>query len=707
MNLNKKIGLGFGSVLVVLGGLVGFGQSTLASLRDGYDGMIGGELQLQNDLQTAESLMLQCRRNEKDFLLRYDEKYTQEFSDSLDALIDTTSAMKVLAQEIEFPEIVPKAKLMAEQAKSYGVAFDKLVASSRRLGLDENSGLQGQFRKDAHDLAGAFVTHRVDALYRELLFLRRWEKDYVRTSSKKYWSRLQDSIESFGGLLRESSFEPEVVATQIASLQQYSESFKAYADATEDAVRLIHYGEVRGAAHSLESFLKHQWIPNCQELLLEARKHEKDFLLRKNGKYVDRFEAVLLALREGIDGSDLGDKGKQGLMESIHRYKEGFLALVAETKSRTALIGTLRTEVHALQPLFDEFAATVGERASETKLSVLESAEWRGKLLMQLGFGAILAGLAIAWSIGRSVKFTLFQTITVLREIAEGDGDLTQRISEQSKDEMGQLARWFNAFAGKIEQAIIQVRGGCEDIDAGTEQLSQSSQSLANAAVTQSASLHDVSVSLANVEAMAISNHAGASSAVTIGDRSRSTALLGKQEMDELSLAMTDIKNSSEEVETVIRLIDSIAFQTNLLALNAAVEAARAGESGKGFAVVAEEVRNLAQRSAAAARETSEMVDKAKSRTDKGVAIVERVGGTLGDIIENASEISNLLQVIKDGSTDQRSNIERIALVVGDLNQSTQTHAGSSEEMAASVQQTANQVSILREITSQFKVSER
>ena len=188
-------------------------------------------------------------------------------------------------------------------------------------------------------------------------------------------------------------------------------------------------------------------------------------------------------------------------------------------------------------------------------------------------------------------------------------------------------------------------------------------------------------------------------------DDARKRANDCKEQMVKMSEAMGAIKQSSSSIGKVLKVIDEIAFQTNLLALNAAVEAARAGEAGKGFAVVAEEVRNLAQRSAQAARETATMIEESTTRADRAVVICSDVDSSLRTIVDGTREVNELLSQIANSSREQAQGIGQINSGVTELDKVTQQNAGNSEELAAASEETAAQVASLKQVVGQFKVS--
>lgn len=317
----------------------------------------------------------------------------------------------------------------------------------------------------------------------------------------------------------------------------------------------------------------------------------------------------------------------------------------------------------------------------------------------------VVAAFVFIWFLRRAFTRPVNGLIARLRDIAEGEGDLTQRVDARRGDELGQLSRWFNTFIDKIEKIVRDIASGSEQIDAGSEQVASSSQTLSQGATEQAANLQQISDSLEQIASMTNHNAENVQTAASIGDESKAAADRGLDEMRQMSEAMGEIKASSEEISKTMKVIDEIAFQTNLLALNAAVEAARAGEAGKGFAVVAEEVRNLAQRSAEAAQNTASMISTATTRADNGVTIADRVGESLKEIADSTNKATTLLNEIASASKEQADGINQVNTGVTQLDAVTQQNAGNSEELAAAAEETSAQAAAMRDLVAAFKVS--
>ena len=317
----------------------------------------------------------------------------------------------------------------------------------------------------------------------------------------------------------------------------------------------------------------------------------------------------------------------------------------------------------------------------------------------------VIGGLGFAFLLRLTFGRPMQAMVARIRDIAEGEGDLTKRLDAANTDELGTMASWFNKFVGKLESILSEIRRGAGEIDAGSSQVSATSQSVASGASQQAASLEEISASLEQMSAMTDRNAQNATTAVTRSDQARTRANTCQEQMVRMSEAMGAIKQSSDSIAKVLKVIDEIAFQTNLLALNAAVEAARAGEAGKGFAVVAEEVRNLAQRSAQAARETATMIEESTTRADRAVSICNDVDTSLRTIVDGTREVNELLAQIASASREQAQGIGQINSGVTELDKVTQQNAGNSEELAAASEETAAQVASLKQVVGQFKVA--
>ncbi|MDX9974089.1 MAG: methyl-accepting chemotaxis protein, partial [FCB group bacterium] len=254
-------------------------------------------------------------------------------------------------------------------------------------------------------------------------------------------------------------------------------------------------------------------------------------------------------------------------------------------------------------------------------------------------------------------------------------------------------------FAKSITKPVLAVMSGltssAEQVNAAAGQVSQSSQSMAEGASEQASSLEETSASLEEMSSMIQQNADNANQANAMAGDARDAAERGGQVMLRMNEAIQKIKTSSSQTAKILKTIDEIAFQTNLLALNAAVEAARAGEAGKGFAVVAEEVRNLAHRSAEAAKNTATLIEEAQRNSDNGVTVSSEVESILSQIFDKAQKVSQLVGEVSAATQEQAKGIAQVNIAVSQMDNLTQANAASSEETASASEELSAQANEL------------
>jgi methyl-accepting chemotaxis protein len=299
----------------------------------------------------------------------------------------------------------------------------------------------------------------------------------------------------------------------------------------------------------------------------------------------------------------------------------------------------------------------------------------------------------------RMIENIRSQALTA-QSIAEGD--LTIHVEARSdKDILGiKLAEMVannNAILSNISIAS-------EEVAAGASQISESSILLSQGATEQASSIEELTASLEEISAQTSMSAKNANKANEFAEKAKITAESGNQQMKEMLNAMDEINSSSTNISKIIKVIDDIAFQTNILALNAAVEAARAGQHGKGFAVVAEEVRNLAARSASAAKETTEMIENSIKKSQVGTNIAQNTAKALNEIVEEVEKVANLVSDISTSSNEQAAGLEQINIGVMQVSQVVQSNSATSEEGAAASEELSGQAQMLRELVGKFKL---
>ena len=285
------------------------------------------------------------------------------------------------------------------------------------------------------------------------------------------------------------------------------------------------------------------------------------------------------------------------------------------------------------------------------------------------------------------------------------DNDLTCKITEIYKGNHAETVQTLNTAIEKLDRNLLHISNLAEQIATGTQEINQGSQAVAQGASDQASSLEEVSSSLQEMSSITEQNTSNAKEAKALSESARESTSRGVDSMNDLSIAIERIKDSSDETYKIVNTIDEIAFQTNLLALNAAVEAARAGEAGKGFAVVAEEVRNLAVRSAEAAKNTANMIEESVKNAGSGVSLSQKVLNNLLEINERVVKVGEVMAEIAMASEQQNQGIDQINQAVEQMNRVTQQTAANSEEAASSTEELASQAKEIWNMISEFTLS--
>ena len=317
----------------------------------------------------------------------------------------------------------------------------------------------------------------------------------------------------------------------------------------------------------------------------------------------------------------------------------------------------------------------------------------------------VAAAIILVWfGIRRTLIVPLNRLIGSIKHIA--NGDLARSIDVNGTNEMGQLAASLKHMQGELVRTVGNVRQGANAIYSGASEISAGNNDLSSRTEQQSASLEETAASMEQLTATVKQNAENARQASHLALSASETAQRGGKVVANVVQTMHEIAGSSQKIADITSVIDGIAFQTNILALNAAVEAARAGEQGRGFAVVAGEVRNLAQRSAQAAKEIKGLIEDSVNRVDIGSTLVESAGETMGDIVSAVTRVTDIMGEIASASDEQSRGIDQVGQAVSEMDRVTQQNAALVEESASAAAALEEQASMLTQAVSVFRIQQ-
>ncbi|MFZ6746380.1 methyl-accepting chemotaxis protein [Undibacterium sp. JH2W] len=323
-------------------------------------------------------------------------------------------------------------------------------------------------------------------------------------------------------------------------------------------------------------------------------------------------------------------------------------------------------------------------------------------LILGLIVVTIALGLLLAYWIARVVSRPLQEAVRVAKTVASGD--LTSDIEVKTTDETGELLQALKEMNASLLSVVSEVRTGTDLIATASTEIANGNMDLSARTESQAGSLEETASSMEELTSTVKHNSDNARQANQLSHSASAVAQKGGSVVSQVVDTMGSISESSKKIVDIIAVIDGIAFQTNILALNAAVEAARAGEQGRGFAVVASEVRNLAQRSASAAKEIKALINDSVEKVDLGTRLVDQAGATMQEVVESVKRVSDIISEITAAGAEQSSGIDQINTAIIQMDQVTQQNAALVEEAAAAAGALQEQAANLSRVVGVFKL---
>ncbi|HEX8403278.1 MAG TPA: methyl-accepting chemotaxis protein [Duganella sp.] len=424
-----------------------------------------------------------------------------------------------------------------------------------------------------------------------------------------------------------------------------------------------------------------------------------------------KFDTVISTYEKERIFDDTDRKMLEADKANMAAYRQALIPFLAgahagdmDAVRATLLAGTpLALTAGALKKGFDDHIAYNNKLIEDIRVESTAAYSFAFRLMLSVIVLGLLVTGALAWQLYSIIKNSLESIRSTLVNVSQSL-DLTQKIPVQRMDEIGHTAVAFNKLLERIAGVIDTVRSATSAVGTASQQIASGTGDLSNRTSSQAASLEETAASMEQLTSTVGQNADNARQANQLARSASDVAAQGGTVVEQVVVTMGSINESSRKIVDIISVIDGIAFQTNILALNAAVEAARAGEQGRGFAVVATEVRNLAQRSAAAAKEIKALIDDSVEKVGSGTKLVEQAGSTMNEVVASIKQVTDIVGEISAATQEQNDGIAQVHQSITQMDETTQQNSALVEQTAAAAQTLRDQADALEQVVSAFTI---
>jgi Methyl-accepting chemotaxis protein len=507
------------------------------------------------------------------------------------------------------------------------------------------------------------------------------EADQFTKESREYFVKINDNLAKV-----KSGLNLMISDTHMLAASAIDGKLETRADASQ------HKGDYKTVIEGFNKTLDAVEKPIAETIKVMEKISLNDYTMKMDGQYKGVFnqltEAINMVHKRLLSVQDAFERVGKGDTSRLEEFEK-----VGKRSENDKLMPACTSSMKAVRELINE-AGLLAKAAVNGDLSVRGNED-----KLQGGYKEIIKGMNQTME---AISVPLQEASEVLQEMAKGN--LTIGMNGNYKGDYDNIKNNINTTIKSFNEVLNDINSAAQQVASGSRQVSDSAQSLSQGSTEQASSIEELTASIEEIAAQTKQNATNANQANELALAAKEGAVNGNDQMKGMVGAMNDINEASANISKIIKVIDDIAFQTNILALNAAVEAARAGQHGKGFAVVAEEVRNLAARSANAAKETTVLIEGTIKKVEGGTKIASETANALNRIVDGVTKAASLVGDIAEASNEQASGIAQINQGIMQVSQVVQSNSATSEESAAASEELSSQAEMLKDLVSKFKL---
>ncbi|MDD3815605.1 MAG: methyl-accepting chemotaxis protein [Desulfocapsaceae bacterium] len=701
LKLSTKFGAIFAITFVSFILVLSLYQWTVSNTTRSFKQLINTDIAIADHATMANVDLLLARRHEKNFLMTKEIAYQPLLNSAIKRLKDHANAITELAGDSN-KETAALASSILDEAALYEKTFQNVVAAEQLNGLDNNSGLQGEFKAIALRVAQNLKKHQLGDAYLALLQVRRFEKEFVRTKKPEHRDKMANALKKYEASLSILEDQGDVYQQQLNALAAYKNSIQKYSSNPDDN----NLAEMQKQAFQVETALSHLYVPAIHARLLTLRLIEKNYILTRLDKYADATLEVAQEIPRRFADSNVDPKYTAIISKDLQAYSNIFTKLVATDKQIQRDLQVMNEAAMKVEPLVKDIVKQASERKESQLENTVQVAKKMGMLAISIGLIVVFCSWLLSFFTVRSIVSALNKGVQFAETMAKGDLTTTLEIDRQ--DEIGTLTHSLNTMGSEIRSMfqqladdIIQLSSSSAELTTIAAEMSQGADLSSQKAVSVAAAAEEMSSNMAsvtmaseaateNVNMMAAAVEEMNATAQGISEnttRGQSIAHNASIQAAKSSEKIDQLGRDTLEISKVTEAINDISEQTNLLALNATIEAARAGEAGKGFAVVANEIKELAKQTSAATNEIKQRIETIQKSTGETVLEIKEVAGIIGEVDVIVTSIATAMDEQKATTQEVASNISQASAGMAEVNENVSQSSVVAGETARDIEE--------------------